>query len=267
MCLGMNPDILAPGERSASTSNRNFEGRQGKGGRTHLVSPRRRRGHRDRRPLHAPPEDLYDGTDHASSRAPRCRSTAPTSTPTRSSPPSTSSGSSAPASDRSCSPSGARTRLRPQRPAYAGASILHRRARTSAAGPAASTRRGRSRTPGSARSSRRASRTSSATTARRSGCCRSSCAPESVRALMDAVLDDPTTRIVVDLERRSVTAPGLDGEQPDLRAVAEDVCEARRPWSAQKLTVLDRPRCVPPAGPDQSSRPPAGSTHRRSAGR
>ena len=39
MCLGMNPDILTPGERCASTSNRNFEGRQGKGGRTHLVSP------------------------------------------------------------------------------------------------------------------------------------------------------------------------------------------------------------------------------------
>ena len=39
MCLGMNPDQLSPGERSASTSNRNFEGRQGKGGRTHLVSP------------------------------------------------------------------------------------------------------------------------------------------------------------------------------------------------------------------------------------
>ncbi|GAA3806577.1 3-isopropylmalate dehydratase large subunit [Cellulomonas soli] len=39
MCLGMNPDQLTPGERSASTSNRNFEGRQGKGGRTHLVSP------------------------------------------------------------------------------------------------------------------------------------------------------------------------------------------------------------------------------------
>ena len=39
MCLGMNPDQLAPGERSASTSNRNFEGRQGPGGRTHLVSP------------------------------------------------------------------------------------------------------------------------------------------------------------------------------------------------------------------------------------
>jgi 3-isopropylmalate/(R)-2-methylmalate dehydratase large subunit len=39
MCLGMNPDQLAPEERSASTSNRNFEGRQGKGGRTHLVSP------------------------------------------------------------------------------------------------------------------------------------------------------------------------------------------------------------------------------------
>jgi 3-isopropylmalate/(R)-2-methylmalate dehydratase large subunit len=39
MCLAMNPDILQPGERCASTSNRNFEGRQGKGGRTHLVSP------------------------------------------------------------------------------------------------------------------------------------------------------------------------------------------------------------------------------------
>ena len=39
MCLGMNPDTLAEGERCASTSNRNFEGRQGKGGRTHLVSP------------------------------------------------------------------------------------------------------------------------------------------------------------------------------------------------------------------------------------
>ncbi len=39
MCLAMNPDQLQPGERCASTSNRNFEGRQGKGGRTHLVSP------------------------------------------------------------------------------------------------------------------------------------------------------------------------------------------------------------------------------------
>ena len=39
MCLGMNPDILAPGERCASTPNRNFEGRQGRGGRTHLMSP------------------------------------------------------------------------------------------------------------------------------------------------------------------------------------------------------------------------------------
>ena len=39
LCLAMNPDILSPGERCAATSNRNFEGRQGKGGRTHLVSP------------------------------------------------------------------------------------------------------------------------------------------------------------------------------------------------------------------------------------
>jgi 3-isopropylmalate/(R)-2-methylmalate dehydratase large subunit len=39
MCLAMNADVLEPGERCASTSNRNFEGRQGRGGRTHLVSP------------------------------------------------------------------------------------------------------------------------------------------------------------------------------------------------------------------------------------
>ncbi|MDX2224297.1 MAG: aconitase family protein, partial [Rhodospirillaceae bacterium] len=39
MCVGMNPDRLEPGERCAATSNRNFEGRQGKGGRTHLMSP------------------------------------------------------------------------------------------------------------------------------------------------------------------------------------------------------------------------------------
>jgi homoaconitase/3-isopropylmalate dehydratase large subunit len=39
MCLGMNADVLKPGERCAATSNRNFEGRQGPGGRTHLVSP------------------------------------------------------------------------------------------------------------------------------------------------------------------------------------------------------------------------------------
>ena len=39
MCLGMNDDVLQPGQRCASTSNRNFEGRQGRGGRTHLVSP------------------------------------------------------------------------------------------------------------------------------------------------------------------------------------------------------------------------------------
>ena len=50
MCLGMNPDILAPGERCASTSNRNFEGRQGAGGRTHLVSGGGR-GHGRRRAL------------------------------------------------------------------------------------------------------------------------------------------------------------------------------------------------------------------------
>ena len=56
MCLGMNPDILEPGERCASTSNRNFEGRQGRGGRTHLVSPADGRRGGDRGPLRRHPE-------------------------------------------------------------------------------------------------------------------------------------------------------------------------------------------------------------------
>jgi 3-isopropylmalate/(R)-2-methylmalate dehydratase large subunit len=60
MCLGMNPDQLAPGERSASTSNRNFEGRQGKGGRTHLVSPLVAAATAVRGTLSSP-EDLMDG--------------------------------------------------------------------------------------------------------------------------------------------------------------------------------------------------------------
>ena len=51
MCLAMNADKLKPGERCASTSNRNFEGRQGYKGRTHLVSPGDGRGRRDRRPF------------------------------------------------------------------------------------------------------------------------------------------------------------------------------------------------------------------------
>jgi 3-isopropylmalate/(R)-2-methylmalate dehydratase large subunit len=62
MCLGMNPDQLAPGERSASTSNRNFEGRQGKGGRTHLVSPLVAAATALRGTLSSP-ADLVDATD------------------------------------------------------------------------------------------------------------------------------------------------------------------------------------------------------------
>ena len=87
MCLAMNPDKLAPGERCASTTNRNFEGRQGKGGRTHLVSPAVAAataiaGH------FATPDDLEltDGSRSESSpvaAVPLDRG--PTSTPTRSS--------------------------------------------------------------------------------------------------------------------------------------------------------------------------------------
>ncbi|WP_322412027.1 3-isopropylmalate dehydratase large subunit [Microbacterium invictum] len=66
MCLGMNPDQLAPGERCASTSNRNFEGRQGKGGRTHLVSPLVAAATAVRGTLSSP-RDLEDGPSGAPS--------------------------------------------------------------------------------------------------------------------------------------------------------------------------------------------------------
>ena len=87
MCLAMNPDKLAPGERAASTSNRNFEGRQGRGGRTHLVSPAVAAatavaGH------FATPEDLVMKAVRVIQGTRRAAASAATSTPTRSSPPS-----------------------------------------------------------------------------------------------------------------------------------------------------------------------------------
>ncbi len=95
MCLGMNPDQLQPGERAASTSNRNFEGRQGKGGRTHLVSPQvaaatavagpARLARRPvRRPLSPQESDRWKPSPPTPDGPFRCA--AATSTPTRSSP-------------------------------------------------------------------------------------------------------------------------------------------------------------------------------------
>ena len=132
MCLGMNPDILQPGERCASTSNRNFEGRQGRGGRTHLVSPRWPQ------PQPSPATSPISANGNSKARRSglmqpfRVRSIpssrrliAPTSTPTRSSPSSSSSASSAPATASSSSSTGA---VRPEffvnQPRYQGAQIL-----------------------------------------------------------------------------------------------------------------------------------------------
>ena len=87
MCLAMNPDKLAPGERCASTSNRNFEGRQGKGGRTHLVSPAVAAATAIAGHFATPDRTLEtaDGRRYASSPVGRFRSCGPTSTPIRSS--------------------------------------------------------------------------------------------------------------------------------------------------------------------------------------
>jgi len=91
MCLGMNPDILQPGERCASTSNRNFEGRQGSGGRTHLLSPPMAAaaavaGHFVDVREAAAQGQTSRWSRSAGTRAAWSRWTAPTSTPTRSSP-------------------------------------------------------------------------------------------------------------------------------------------------------------------------------------
>ena len=154
MCLGMNPDQLTPGERSASTSNRNFEGRQGKGGRTHLVSVPGRGGHRrTRHAVVARPTSTrrrpepWRSSPPTPASASRC--VAATSTPTRSSRRSTSSASRAPASRTDCSRPGATTRAScstvPSTPPAPCSSPV----RTSAPAPHASTPCGPCRTTAS----------------------------------------------------------------------------------------------------------------------
>ena len=193
MCLGMNPDTLAEGERCASTSNRNFEGRQGKGGRTHLVSPKMAaaaavEGHFvdiRRLELSMRPIDVIEGkVVGAGPRRRRHRPDHPQAVPQ----------------------AGRADRLRrvpllrldPRRRDRARAEPDPRhRAATSAAAPRASTPPGRSRTSASRRSSRPPSPTSSTRTARRSGCCRSILDEEHCRAVAEAGearidLDDET---------------------------------------------------------------------------
>ena len=135
MCLGMNPDILPPGERCASTSNRNFEGRQGRGGRTHLVSPQMAAGGGARTAISStcgrstPSRCRHEGRFAPCTGASPC-STAPTSTPIRSSRSSSSSASSAPATASSPSSTGATTPTAAapgfelNRPQFAGAKVL-----------------------------------------------------------------------------------------------------------------------------------------------
>ena len=170
MCLGMNPDILEPGERCASTSNRNFEGRQGRGGRTHLVSPADGRRGRHRGPLRRHPGvGLMDPVKVDQRRRHRARPRRRRHRPDHP--------QAVPQAGRAHrlrrvpvlrlgarSPAGTCRRTRSSPPG-----------RTSAAARAASTPRGRCRTTASRPSSPRRSPTSSSPTARRSGCCR--CAP------------------------------------------------------------------------------------------
>ena len=209
MCLGMNPDILNPGDRSASTSNRNFEGRQGKGGRTHLVSPAVAAataiaGHftHPGGPARWNPSRVIEGT-----ALPVDRSDVDTD-------------QIIPAEYlKRIERTGfgpflfAEWRKDPDfvinDPRYAGASIL-------LAGANFGSGSSREHAPWAIEDAGfRAIIAPSFADIFRNNCTKVGLLPvelrmESVRALMDAVLDDPTTRIVVDLERRSVTAPDLD---------------------------------------------------------
>ena len=286
MCLGMNPDILAPGERCASTSNRNFEGRQGRGGRTHLVSPEMAaaaaiEGHfvdirqydgwtpsvrgsgrpaevtlgaRDRdlrRRQRARPRRRRHGPDHPQAvpqarRADRLRRSSCSTTGRR-------------------SPAGTCPRTRSSPPG-----------RTSAAAPAASTRRGRCRTTASARSCRRASPTSSSPTARRSGCSRSCCRTADVRALMAAGeaevdlealevrFDGRAVPFALDAERRRRLLEGLDDialtlQQDDAIARFEAEREREGPVTTASVALsaqCEYGRAVWPAGSRPRRRTP-----------
>ena len=186
MCLGMNPDILIEGERCASTSNRNFEGRQGKGGRTHLVSPKMAtaaaiegpfRRHQEleliapARPASSRRNERREvryGSDRTSSkdrypapRPQRCRHRPdhPQAVPE--------DGSNGPDSASSCSTTGSATAR-----SNSSRTRSWSRAATSARVPPVSTRSGRSTSSVSTPSSHRRSRTSSSPTARRTASCR-----------------------------------------------------------------------------------------------
>ena len=201
MCLGMNPDQLAPGERSASTSNRNFEGRQGKGGRTHLVSPPVAAATAVRGTLSLRPPTCADRrertepwTSSPPTPASASRCAAATSTPTRSSRRSTSSGSPAPASRTACSRPGATTRLRAQQPDVRRRRRSWSPAPTSAPARRASTPSGPCRTTASRPSSPRASPTSSAATPARPACSRRRSTRRSSQRLWDCLEADPGDR-------------------------------------------------------------------------
>ena len=215
MCLGMNPDILSPGERSASTSNRNFEGRQGKGGRTHLVSPAvaaatavlGRFGTPDELPrpgggVTVEPIAVIDGT-----AVPLDRSDVDTDQiiPAQYLKRIERSGFGPFLFDEWRKDPG----FVLNDPRYEGASIL-------IAGANFGSGSSREHAPWALEDyGFRAVIAPSFADIFRNNCFKVGMLPvelraESVRALMDAVLDDPTTRIVVDLPERVVRAPGLD---------------------------------------------------------
>ena len=217
MCLGMNPDTMAPGERSASTSNRNFEGRQGEGARTHLVSPQVAAATAVTGRLTAPADlltnpapttgDDPDGPLHHAHRPRRAAAAQQRGHRPDHPRPSTSSGSAGPVSGRGCSPPGGRT------PASCSTSPRRRAPRSSSpapisgSAPPASTPSGPSPTTGSGPSSPPGSGTSSTTTRSKRACSRCVLPADTVDGAPGRDRGRPGSReITVDLAGRQVRA-------------------------------------------------------------
>ncbi len=282
MCLGMNPDILAPGERCASTSNRNFEGRQGRGGRTHLVSPQMAaaaaiEGHfvdirtswTDVEPVELamePIETITGRSRHLDRADVDTDQIIPKQFLKRIE--RTGFGeflfydwAKEPGWDLPANPI-----------LVAGA--------TSAAAPRASTRRGRCRTTASRRSSRRASPTSSTPTARRSGCCRWRSDEEDCHALAHAGEGEVDLRAAggplparrgrspfeIDHEIRHRLLNGLDDIALTLRTNGSHTTIARRtrPSASAERPRRRRPSRVDGTMATTSSPCPATGSARRS---
>ena len=270
----MNPDQLAPRERSASTSNRNFEGRQGKGGRTHLVSPAGRRRHRGRAArltLARPTSSRQRGAiamEKFTVAHRRRRPAAPQQRRHRPDHPgaSTSSGSPAPASRTGCSPPGAATpTFVLNQPAVRRRRRSWSPGRTSAPAPPASTRSGRCRTTASGSSSRSRFADIFRGNCGKAGLLTAVVEQDVVEELWAAIEADPGTAVTVDLEAATVTLRRAGRRRSRSTTTPAGGCSRASTTSASPSKVLNSSQISRPTA-RRSRRAPRSLTPTRGGG-